>query len=106
MLVPSVLFPQIGNQAGWVAAEMGRYPWIVYNQLRISEGLSKAVTANQVLGSIIMFGVVYTLLFILFIYLLNDKIKHGPEQGKDQESSPYHGLHHFVEETTNVTDSH
>lgn len=80
-LVASVLFPQIANQAGWVAAEMGRYPWIVYNLLRISDGLSKSVTANQILGSIIMFMVVYTLLFALFIYLLNDKIKHGPSEG-------------------------
>lgn len=77
-LVISVLFPQIANQAGWLAAEMGRYPWIVYNHLRISEGLSKSVVASQVLGSIVMFGFVYTLLFILFIYLLNEKFKHGP----------------------------
>ncbi|MCE5319265.1 MAG: cytochrome ubiquinol oxidase subunit I, partial [Parachlamydia sp.] len=80
-LVASVLFPQVANQAGWVAAEMGRYPWIVYNLLRISDGLSKSVTANQVLGSIIMFVVVYALLFALFIYLLNDKIQHGPAEG-------------------------
>lgn len=79
-LVASVLFPQIANQAGWVAAEMGRYPWIVYNLLRISDGLSKSVTAHQILGSIIMFMLVYALLFALFIYLLNDKIKHGPAE--------------------------
>ncbi len=78
LLVFSVFFPQIANQAGWITAEMGRYPWIVQDLLRISEGLSKAVTANQVLGSIIMFGIIYSLLFILFIYLLNDKIKKGP----------------------------
>lgn len=78
ILVLSVIFPQIANQAGWVSAEMGRYPWIVQDLLRISEGLSKAVTANQVLGSLIMFGIVYALLLILFIYLLNEKFKHGP----------------------------
>ncbi len=68
LLVASVLFPQIANQAGWVTAEMGRYPWIVQGLLRISDGLSKAVVAEQVLGSIILFGIVYTFLFILFIY--------------------------------------
>lgn len=78
LLVFSVLFPQIANQAGWLTAELGRYPWIVYGLLRISEGLSKAVTAGQVMGSIAMFGFIYTLLFILFIYLLNHKIKAGP----------------------------
>jgi len=97
LLVMSVLFPQIANQAGWVSAEMGRYPWIVQDLLRISEGLSKAVSAGQILGSIIMFGFVYTLLFFLFIYLLNEKFKHGPE---DDESTPYPRLHDIMEHTT------
>lgn len=92
----SVFFPQIANQAGWVAAEMGRYPWIVQNLLRISEGLSKSVTANQVLGSIIMFGIVYFFLFILFIYLLNEKFQHGPID--EDRTSPYHQLKEIVEE--------
>lgn len=103
MMIPSALYPQLANQAGWVAAEMGRYPWIVYGLLRISDGLSKAVTANQILGSIVIFMVVYTFLFILFIYLLNDKIQNGPED-KDQKSTPYHGLHHLIEETTQHAD--
>lgn len=80
-MVASVFFPQIANQAGWVSAEMGRYPWVVYGLLRISEGLSKTVTANQVMGSIILFGIVYSLLFVLFVYLLNEKIQHGPVEG-------------------------
>ncbi|WP_068468226.1 cytochrome ubiquinol oxidase subunit I [Candidatus Protochlamydia phocaeensis] len=93
----SAIYPQLANQAGWYCAESGRYPWIVYGLLRISEGLSKSVTANQILGSIIMFMVVYTFLFILFIYLLNEKVKHGPEEGGEDISTPYHGLHHLVE---------
>lgn len=92
----SVLCPQIANQAGWVSAEMGRYPWIVYNQLRISDALSTNVTANQVLGSLIMFSFVYFLLFVLFIYLLNEKIQSGPTQSK--LSQEYHNLHKYVEE--------
>ncbi|MBA3602533.1 MAG: cytochrome ubiquinol oxidase subunit I [Parachlamydiaceae bacterium] len=83
LLVISVLFPQIGNQAGWVTAEMGRFPWIVQDLLRISDGLSKSVTANQILGSIIMFGFVYFFLFVLFIYILNEKIVHGPGDIED-----------------------
>ena len=92
----SVLFPQIGNQAGWVSAEMGRYPWIVQGLLRVSEGLSKSVKAEHILGSIIMFGIVYFLLFILFIYLLNEKIQHGPSD--EDLASPYHNLNVLVEE--------
>ena len=96
ILVLSVLAPQIANQAGWVSAEMGRYPWIVQDLLRISDGLSKAVVANQVVGSIIMFTSVYTFLFVMFLYLLNEKIKAGPSQ--EDLTTPYHGLHTFVEE--------
>ncbi len=78
VFVLSVLLPQIANQAGWFAAEMGRQPWVVYGLLRTSDALSRAVSANQVLFSLIMFLVVYLLLFVLFLYLLNKKIKHGP----------------------------
>jgi cytochrome d ubiquinol oxidase subunit I len=87
-LVLSVAAPVIANQAGWVSAEMGRYPWIVYDLLRISEGLSKAVTANMVLTSMIMFTVVYFFLFLMFIYLLHQKIKHGPEEGDTVQLYP------------------
>ncbi|WP_318345516.1 cytochrome ubiquinol oxidase subunit I [Flagellimonas baculiformis] len=74
----AVLLPQIANQVGWFAAEMGRQPWIVYGHLRTSEGFSQEVASNQILFSLILFFVVYTLLFLLFIYSLNKKIKQGP----------------------------
>lgn len=96
-MVFSAIVAQVGNQAGWFCAESGRYPWIVYGLLRISEGLSKAVTANQVLGSIIMFSVVYLMLFILFIYLMHEKIKHGLDEKNQDLSTPYHELHHLIE---------
>jgi cytochrome d ubiquinol oxidase subunit I len=78
ILVFSVLGPQICNQAGWFTAELGRQPWIVYNLLRTSEGISRAVQANQVVFSIILFTLIYFILFMAFIYLLNRKIQHGP----------------------------
>jgi len=79
MLVFSVLGPQLANQLGWFSAEVGRQPWIVYGLLRTSEGLSKVVTANMVVTSLILFTLVYALLFAVFVYLLNDKIQHGPD---------------------------
>jgi cytochrome d ubiquinol oxidase subunit I len=79
LLVFSVLGPQIANQAGWFAAEVGRQPWIVYGLLRTSDALSVVVKANEVLASLILFAIIYALLFAVFIYLLNDKIKHGPD---------------------------
>jgi cytochrome d ubiquinol oxidase subunit I len=74
----AVLLPQIANQAGWFAAEMGRQPWIVYGHLRTDEGFSQEVSSNQIWFSLILFLVVYTILFLLFIYSVNKKIKSGP----------------------------
>jgi cytochrome d ubiquinol oxidase subunit I len=79
LLVLSVLGPQIANQAGWFAAEVGRQPWIVYGLLRTSDGLSAVVRAETVRTSLILFTAIYVLLFTVFIYLLNDKIQHGPD---------------------------
>lgn len=85
IFVWSVLLPQIGNQVGWFAAEMGRQPWIVYKLLRTSDALSKSVTANQILFAIILFTVIYIILFALFIYLMNKKIVHGIDDHDTQE---------------------
>jgi cytochrome bd ubiquinol oxidase subunit I len=79
LLTFSVLGPQLANQAGWWVAEVGRQPWIVYKLLRTSEALSKVVTAHQVVASMLMFMAVYALLFAVFLFLLNDKIQHGPD---------------------------
>lgn len=78
IFVWSVLLPQVANQCGWFAAEMGRQPWVVYGLLRTSDALSKSVSAHQVLFSLILFTVVYMLLLALFLYMLNRKIQHGP----------------------------
>jgi cytochrome d ubiquinol oxidase subunit I len=80
LLVLAVLGPQVANQAGWFAAEVGRQPWIVYGLLRTPDGLSAVVRANTVLAAIILFTLVYILLFAVFVYLLNDKIQHGPDE--------------------------
>lgn len=93
-LVLSVVFPQIANQVGWITAEVGRQPWLVYGVLKTSQGLSKTIHANQVVASIVMFIVIYILLFSLFIFLLDRKIKHGPEEEEDDliYQNPYVAL--------------
>jgi len=90
IFVPGVLLPQVANQFGWYTAEMGRQPWVVYGHLRTSQALSETVTANHVMFSLILFTLIYTLLFALFIYLLNRKIKHGPEDPELHQHSPRH----------------
>lgn len=92
LAVPAVLLPQIANQAGWFTAEIGRQPWIVWGYLRTSDGLSAVVKANQVLTSIIGFGLIYLLLFVLFLFLLNRKIQHGPESAEESHNLPENWL--------------
>jgi cytochrome d ubiquinol oxidase subunit I len=91
LFVWAVLLPQIANQAGWFAAEMGRQPWVVYGLLRTSDAFSRVVTANQIMFSLILFTVVYVVLLALFLYLLTRKIQHGPEDGThpDAENEAY-----------------
>ncbi|MEP6670701.1 MAG: cytochrome ubiquinol oxidase subunit I [Chthoniobacter sp.] len=79
LLVFSVLGPQLANQFGWWSAEVGRQPWIVYGLLRTPVGLSRVVRAETVLISLIMFTLIYALLFAVFIFLMNEKIQHGPD---------------------------
>ena len=79
-MIFSVVLPHIAQQCGWISTEVGRQPWIVWKLLRASEGVSTSISSNQVFGSIIMFLVIYTLLFALFLFLLDRKIKHGPEE--------------------------
>jgi len=85
IFVLSVLGPQFANQLGWFSAEIGRQPYIVYGLLRTSEAFSKTVTANEVITSLVFFGIIYIMLTALFIYLLNDKIQHGPVDDQVKE---------------------
>ncbi len=85
IFVWSVLLPQIANQCGWFTAEMGRQPWVVYGLLKTSDALSKEVSANEIVFSLILFSIVYALLLVLFLYMLNRKIQHGPEMEEDAD---------------------
>lgn len=96
IFVFAALLPQIANQVGWFAAEMGRQPWVVYGLLRTSDAFSQAVSANQIVFSLILFLLVYALLFVLFIYLLNKKIQHGPYHESQENDRP------MTEELTKV----
>ncbi|MHB8863641.1 MAG: cytochrome ubiquinol oxidase subunit I [Pirellulaceae bacterium] len=85
----------LANETGWAAAEVGRQPWAVYpakdaagdlfGGLRTADGVSEVITRELVLGSIFMFGVIYALLFALWVFLLNLAIQRGPE-GSDTPS--------------------
>lgn len=76
----SFILPQIAIQFGWISAEVGRQPWIVYNLLLTKDAFSEVLTAGEVLTSLLMFTLVYLLLGILFVYLFIKKVKHGPDE--------------------------
>ncbi len=78
ILVVSVILPHIANQAGWITAEVGRQPWIVYGLLRTSDAISKNLSLGSVWFSLILFTLIYLLIFVLFLFLLDRKIKQGP----------------------------
>jgi cytochrome d ubiquinol oxidase subunit I len=79
ILMLSFPFPFIANTAGWITAEVGRQPWIVYGLLRTEQGFSSHVSAGNALFSLIGFMGMYTVLSVLFLLLMWREIMHGPE---------------------------
>lgn len=78
VMVLAVLLPQLANQLGWAAAEVGRQPWIVYGLMRTADAVSPTLAPGQVLMSLVLFTVIYIALFVVFIVLLDQKIRQGP----------------------------
>lgn len=77
--IPGFLYPTFGNHFGWMSAEVGRQPWIVYGLLKTSDAVSPSVPAIQIILSLIIFVLVYALLAYAFYVILMQKIKQGPE---------------------------
>lgn len=75
----SFLLPEIAIQFGWISAEVGRQPWIVYNLLLTKDGFSTVVKSGEIWFSLILFTLIYILLGALYVYLFVKKVKHGPE---------------------------
>ena len=79
MLVFIIPLPYLANQLGWIVAEMGRQPWIVYGVMKTSDAVSKSVSVSQVMGSLIGFVLLYGFLGIIDIYLLMKFARKGPD---------------------------
>jgi cytochrome bd ubiquinol oxidase subunit I len=78
VLMLAAPFPYIANTAGWMTAELGRQPWLVYGLLRTSDGSSPHVHAGTTLFTLIGFCGLYALLSLLFVVLIGREIAHGP----------------------------
>jgi cytochrome bd ubiquinol oxidase subunit I len=88
-----VPFPYIANTAGWMTAELGRQPWLVYGLLRTTEGYSSNVHAGNSLFTLLGYMGLYLVLGILFVVMIQREIAHGP--------SPAHG--HSITTGTPIT---
>ena len=78
-LMLSFPLPYVANTAGWMTAEIGRQPWLIYGLMRTADGYSKYVSASNALFTLLGFMGMYVLLSILFIVLVYREISHGPE---------------------------
>jgi cytochrome d ubiquinol oxidase subunit I len=75
----SIPLPYIANQLGWVVAEVGRQPWIVYGIMKTSDGVSKSIDLAQVVVSLLGFTLLYGALGVIDIYLLAKFARKGPD---------------------------
>jgi len=81
ILLLSAPFPYIANTAGWMTAELGRQPWLVYGLMRTQNGDSKMVSAGNSLFTLLGFMGIYMVLGILGLFMLGREIGHGPAGG-------------------------
>ncbi len=79
ILMLSLPFPYIANTAGWMTAELGRQPWLAYGLFRTAEGYSKTVSPGNAMFTLLGFMGMYTVLGILFLFLVRREIENGPD---------------------------
>ncbi len=79
ILMLSLPFPYIANTAGWMTAELGRQPWLVYGLFRTADGYSKTVSPGNAMFTLLGFMGMYTVLGILFLFLVRREIENGPD---------------------------
>ncbi len=83
ILMLALPFPFIANTAGWMTAEFGRQPWIIYDLMRTADGYSDQVSTGNVAFTLIGFAGVYALLSVLFLFLTGRIISAGPATGPE-----------------------
>jgi cytochrome d ubiquinol oxidase subunit I len=81
ILMLAMPFPFIANIAGWVTAEVGRQPWLIYGMMRTEAGFSPLVSAGNVWFTLLGFLGMYTVLGILFLFLVYREVTSGPATG-------------------------
>jgi cytochrome d ubiquinol oxidase subunit I len=83
VLMLAVPLPYIATTAGWITAEVGRQPWLIYGIMRTSAGISPRVSAGNAWFTLLGFMGMYTVLGILFLFMLHREIDHGPTSAEE-----------------------
>jgi cytochrome d ubiquinol oxidase subunit I len=71
-------FPYIANTLGWMTAELGRQPWLIYGLLRTSQGYSQVVSNGDVIFTLIGYCGLYFAVGVMFLFMIAREISHGP----------------------------
>jgi cytochrome d ubiquinol oxidase subunit I len=87
-LMACVPLPYIANTAGWMTAELGRQPWLIYGLMRTAHGVSPQVGAGNAWFTLIGFMGLYTVLGILWLFLVYREIEDGPEPDEVLHGEP------------------
>lgn len=80
ILMLALPFPYIANEAGWVVAEVGRQPWLVYGLLKTAQGTSANVAVGETIFTTLGFAGIYLMLGLLFLLLVGRVIHQGPRE--------------------------
>ncbi|MDP2854984.1 MAG: cytochrome ubiquinol oxidase subunit I [Smithellaceae bacterium] len=70
--------PHLAHETGWITAEVGRQPWIIYGLMKTANAASVVVSAGEIAFSLVMFSLIYLLLFVMFVLLFVKIVKQGP----------------------------
>jgi len=88
LLAWSIPLPYLANTGGWLLAEVGRQPWIVFGLMRTEEGVSVSVSGGMVVFSLVAFALLYGALMVADLYLLFKYARKGVPAEAGVESSP------------------
>ncbi len=80
LLMLAFPLPFVANTVGWMVAELGRQPWLVYGLMRTEHGHSPMVSGGNVLFTLLGFFGMYTVLSLLYIFLMLRRIDHGADE--------------------------
>ena len=88
LLIPSIALPHIANAGGWLVAEVGRQPWIVYGLQTVTQGISQVVSAPAVLLTLIGFTAIYAVLFVIAFKMIKKSCRDGLVAAASEQEPP------------------